>query len=274
MIEGTAEEDQFFITLPSNSSEEFYGRQHPSNYRTRLETSIRLDPERWKVGMAEITYPKTWDNVKAVSLALITPEDLTIWTHLKANRFVSSKHLVRELQWALELATPAVQAGNVKVRYDVVSQRVRVTFSRGFALKIPYALAVPLGFSDENGSSYPSDRALMAGLTIPRDRSVDVVVEGSHPVYIDRSMPNIYVYCDLVRQQRVGDAYVPLLRTLNVPEKVQGDMVERQFTNIHYGALQRGVFDAVEIHMVDGTGENISFEHGHVIVKLHFKKKQ
>ena len=272
MIEGTAAQNQFFITLPSNSSEKFYGRQHPSNYHTRLETSIRLDPEKWEVGLPEIAYPKTWHNVKSAGFALVTPQGLTIWTHLRANKFVSSEHLIRELQWALDRAIPRGYNNKAFMRYDDVSERIRVTIERGYSLKIPHALSIPLGFTEENGTPYGD--GTLSGLSIPKDTSQNTVVEGENTVYIDRAMPTLYVYCDLVRHQRVGDAYVPLLRTLTVPERVLGDVVERQFTNIHYGTLERGIFDSVEIHIVDGTGANVPFEHGDVIVKLHFRRKQ
>ena len=276
MIEGTAAQNQFFITLPSNSSETFYGRQHPSNYHTRLETSIRLDPETWEVGLAEIAYPKTWHNVKSSGFALVTPQGLTVWTHLRANKFVSSEHLIRELQWSLDRAVPRGHNNKVVMRYDDVSERLRITIERGYALNMPRALAVPLGLTEDNGSPYRDQRGddTLHGLTIPKDTTRDTVVEGAHTVYIDRAMPTMYVYCDLVRRARVGDAYVPLLRTLTVPERVQGDVVERQFTNIHYGTLERGIFDSVEIHIVDSTGANVPFEHGDVIVKLHFRRKQ
>jgi hypothetical protein len=93
-------------------------------------------------------------------------------------------------------------------------------------------------------------------------------------VYVDRAIPTVYVYCDLISRQRVGDAYAPLLRTVDVPETVHGDYIERKYTNIHYGSLARGVFEEVEIHITDALGQNISFQHGDVIVKLHFRRKQ
>ena len=45
------------------------------------------------------------------------------------------------------------------------------------------------------------------------------------------------------------------------------------FDNIHYGGVERGSFEMVEIQLVDHLGINIPFRRGIVTVKLHFKRK-
>ena len=63
MIEGSAAQDEFYLTLPSNSSKGFFGKQEASHYFTKLHGSVHLDPSEWMVGLAEITYPNTYDNI-------------------------------------------------------------------------------------------------------------------------------------------------------------------------------------------------------------------
>lgn len=269
MIEAGAGGDHFYVTLPSNSSEAFYGRQHPSNYITKLDAAINLNPEHWEVGLAEIIFPKTWANVAGAILKIITPQALTIVIPFSAKRYVSSEHLVREVQLAITRGLPHEHAGKIKAGYDYISKRIRFDIERGYKLILTETLALPLGVSNENGIPYKEANG-EKGFTLPRHPDS---MEGHHTVYVDRQIPVIYVYCNLVERQRVGDSYVPLLRTLNVPETQEGDLVVRNFTNVHYSDLQRGVFETVEIHIVDGTGKNIPFELGHTIVKLHFKRK-
>ena len=55
--------EHFYITLPSNSSEEYYGKQPMCSYRTRLAKSLNLPVDEWEVGLAEIIYPHTWNNI-------------------------------------------------------------------------------------------------------------------------------------------------------------------------------------------------------------------
>ena len=114
------------------------------------------------------------------------------------------------------------------------------------------------------------------GIRIPKEihRSEPTVnVRAHHPVNVDRLIPVIYVYCDLIERQQVGDSYVQLLRTLPTRSGVQGDLITETFDNIHYGSVERGSFEMVEIHLVDHLGINIPFRRGIVTVKLHFKCK-
>ena len=57
-------ESEFYITLPSNSSMQYFPDNKTSNFVTKLSRTLRLDGE-WEVGLAEIDYPHTWyNNVK------------------------------------------------------------------------------------------------------------------------------------------------------------------------------------------------------------------
>ena len=89
---------------------------------------------------------------------------------------------------------------------------------------------------------------------------------------LNRGLHTFFVYCDIVQHQLVGDANVPLLRTVAVKGH-SGDVVDRSFDNVHYLGLSRSTFQEIHVHITDDTGKVIPFEHGRVIVKLHFKKK-
>ena len=55
-------ESEFYVTLPSNSSIEYFNDKKISNFVTKLPKTIQLDGE-WEVGIAEIDYPDTWYNI-------------------------------------------------------------------------------------------------------------------------------------------------------------------------------------------------------------------
>ena len=66
MIKGSSQQqDEFYLTLPSNSSKKYYGKQETAHYFTKLHGSVTLDPAEWMVGLAEITYPKSYDSIPA-----------------------------------------------------------------------------------------------------------------------------------------------------------------------------------------------------------------
>ena len=55
--------DHLYVTLLSNSSEDFYGKQSMSSYKTCLAKTLQLAVDEWEVGLAELIYPHTWNNI-------------------------------------------------------------------------------------------------------------------------------------------------------------------------------------------------------------------
>ena len=82
----------------------------------------------------------------------------------------------------------------------------------------------------------------------------------------------IYVYCNIVQPQIVGDSSSHLLRTIPVNGK-SGDVIAKTFTNIQYVPVQTKSFEDVEILLRDDTGSPVPFERGKVIATLYFRKQ-
>ena len=105
-------------------------------------------------------------------------------------------------------------------------------------------------------------------------KEVKIVKETVSPYVADvtGAMNSIFVYCDSVQPQVVGDANVPLLRTVPIERKMD-DVVTRTYTNMQYIKFQRKSFEEVEILLRDDTGNPVPFERGKVLATLHFGQK-
>ena len=55
-------ESEFYVTLPSNNSVQYFSNTKTSNFQTKLPKTLQLDGE-WEVGLAKIDYPHTWYNI-------------------------------------------------------------------------------------------------------------------------------------------------------------------------------------------------------------------
>ena len=53
----------FYLTLPSNSSMNYFPNNTLTHYTTKLPKIMDLDGT-WEIGLAEIQYPHSWYNVK------------------------------------------------------------------------------------------------------------------------------------------------------------------------------------------------------------------
>ena len=47
---------RFYLTLPSNSSMDYYPQNTVAQYTTKLNSTIELDSD-WEVGLTEISFP-------------------------------------------------------------------------------------------------------------------------------------------------------------------------------------------------------------------------
>ena len=81
----------------------------------------------------------------------------------------------------------------------------------------------------------------------------------------------IYVYCDIVEPQIVGDTSAQLLKSIPAEGKF-GDIIAKTFTNIQYVPIRTRSFEAVEILLRNDTGDPVPFERGKVVITLHFRQ--
>jgi hypothetical protein len=304
--------EHFYVTLPSNSSEAFYGRQNMSNYKTRLPEALKLDVSEWEVGLAEFIYPVTWNNVKDAWFTVKKRNSNEDWMFEKCNvpdsRY-TTKQLIATLQQKLEKCLGPEQAERIQFGYSPVTRRTKVFIDHHYAISFSKELATPLGFGDSesytlrnfNPLGYDS-RQMFKGETplvinsqpcgTHENPTVTlcnlegmgffqspnaVVIDNENIVSpfvadVDRDLRTLYIHTDIVQPQLVGHVHAPLLRTVAVTGG-PGDVKCETFNKIHYMSIERSTFQEIEIHITDETGKNIPFEQGRVIVKLHFRRK-
>ena len=84
---------------------------------------------------------------------------------------------------------------------------------------------------------------------------------------------NIFTYTDIIKGQYHGDVVVPVLRTVTVKGK-HGSYVSKNFERPHYVPLNKKIFDTVGINIRDEAGYLVAFEHGKMIITLHFRQSK
>ena len=81
------------------------------------------------------------------------------------------------------------------------------------------------------------------------------------------------MYSSVVQPRIFGNSFVPLLRIVPITGK-HGEVVSKQFDNIHYVPLLTREFGTVEVVIRDDTGRSVPFETGMVTVTLHFRRRK
>ena len=194
---------RFHLTLPSNSSMDYYPENTVARFTTKLPNNIDLDGE-WEVGLSEISVPSHVHNViegfcyydiylANTFIGRINPRP---GQYRRLREFVDLHQAQRE-QIPLQSHEPLLvefshesDSGKVKMTYlSSAPRRIQVEFSVDLARLLGY------------------DHSLRYAQRHPRLSKFSPDLRGR--------IHSIYVYCDVLEHVPVGDTKVPFLRIVD-----------------------------------------------------------
>lgn len=244
------------MTLPSNSSMDYYPENTVARYTTKLNTRIELEGE-WEVGLAEISFPFEIENVlegECYFYISQTGVDVSMKITLPAGHYGR----LSELDWAMKASTMRkmhlLSIEMVPVEFSFVKSlnRVKMQLHQNFTVEFGTILARLLGF--RHGVKYS-----------------DAVVTAESRMRFRSLVRSIYVYCDLVEHVSVGDIKAPLLRIVNRTSN-NGENVHHISNPVLYIPLQKKCFDSVEINLMTDSGVPVPFLLGKSFVVLESRR--
>ncbi len=230
---------------------EYFPDNTLAHYMTKLPHSIELGGQ-WEVGLVEVMYPHTWYNITPERgwLVVTTARNDGIGTKmtLKSGYYPNGKTLVEAVNGLKKLV-----AGHedIQLSFDGITKKVTVSLQNDARLEFSEDLGRMLGFPEKLCTS-------------------TAVAEGV--VDTDLGFYSLFIYCDLVAANVVGDSLVPLLRILRTRGQ-DGQTIARTFEKPLYLPLARNRFDTIEIDIRDDAGERVAFERGKVYVVLEFRRR-
>ena len=136
----------------------------------------------------------------------------------------------------------------VQLSLDTLNRKVTVHLQNKVEVYF-YGIGQMLGFSPNK----------VISMTSTAERAVD----------LEHGFHDLYVYCDIIQSQYVGDALVPLLRIVPVEGK-DGERISKSFIRPQYLPVSRKQFESIEVNIKRDTGETVPFELGKVLLTLHF----
>ena len=83
----------------------------------------------------------------------------------------------------------------------------------------------------------------------------------------------LYVYCNVVEPQIVGDRRYKLLNHVAVNNQGPGENTLVEIARHHYLPVSRNHIPEIEVDITDDAGRSIRFERGKVITTLHFRRR-
>ena len=238
----------FYLTLPSNSSLQYYPNNTLTNYTTHFSHPFDLQG-KWEVGLAEIQYPHTWHNVgEGDAWIEVKKRGRAQRYNLPSGQYNTPEDLIAQLGHMLRS-----RKVDVVIAYHDFTQKVTLGVGRHCEITMSDTLRIMLGLKEENW-------------TIG-------TYNGIHVVDVNQGFYSLYVYCSVIEPRNVGDSKVPLLRIVPVEGK-SGQMITKTYEHIQYIPILQKHFANLEIDIKKDTGERVPFELGKLVVTLHFRKQR
>ena len=235
----------FFLTLPSNASMEHFPDNTLTHYTVKLPKHVSLEGD-WEVALMEIHYPFSWFNV-------MPRRNLMVFTDERGRKVIKIPDgYYSDFEDLNNAFKRQGLPSGVQLNHDKLSKKVTLDIREGGRLYLFSGLAEMLGF-------HPN-----AILTQSQ--------EAPNPTHL-QNIPSLYVYCDLLEGQMVGDIHAPLLRVVNV-NGTHGEMINHTFHTPYFLPLRHREFETVEIYIRDDMGQKVPFQGGKVIVTLAFRKRR
>jgi len=234
----------FYITLPSNSSTEFYPSNTLQNFTTKLSSNIKLHG-KYKVALVEVFFPTDYK----VDYGEIHLSDKKTKNISKTQIFLKDNENIEQVLEELNKNLFNVFSNRVKFVLQS-NQHVSIILQQHHQLSISTRLKNLFKFEDE---------------IIDESSTGKGVVEK-----IISSIPSLYLYCDIIKPQFVGDAFVQVLQIIKSSGNSSGSQQHIIYSNPHYVRVNTQEISNINTSFFSDTGEKILFSNKKLFIKLHF----
>lgn len=256
---------EFFVTLLSNSSANFFPDNKTSSFTVQLAEKITLNGS-WSVGVAEIHYNYNFFNVTVNNNAVIATKnesnssentihslhtvDITPGFYACVTDLVETINTEMKKRWMI--SAPLISIDKINNRTVVNKQSV---YKKLECISFQGRMAMQLGFE-------PGKNILHHELS-------------PHIGNTSFGVPDqMLIYTDIIEPTYIGHEKACVLKIVNTNTNAYkfGDICYKEYTHIHYMNVQKREFESISVDIRDYAGSFIPFQHGILTIKLHFKK--
>jgi hypothetical protein len=221
----------------------------------------------------------------------VTYEGASNPTNLKTEFYVKHTFVIEAGQYEIgglvkflqEQMRKAAGVGDVTVRYDAESNRVRIADNNkpimiscmrraslfsllGFAKRMSRLTQQTTVRESDNTVEITRKLGDVEWLTLEDGKVLESTVAPRL-----KPINSLYIYSDISDYVMVGNSQAPLLGILPVQSK-WGDQAYWNFNPAYYVRVKQANIRTIALRVCDETGETVHFESGHVICRLNFRR--
>ena len=272
--------ESFYLQCPSNASMHIFPKNTLSEFTIHLDTPLDLG-DAYEVGLCEMQYPQSWDNVRRGSNTiriryqyLNRGRDETMEKEIPPGYYSSIPKLIEAIMSAYGTTKKKnATLHGLEMEYNPTTRRVSVSADK-MLLRIlrkngkvhtPKANHVIIELKD--------DIARLLGFQHGALIATGKKAESEFPATVSGGFHQMYVYSDAIKPQPHPDGNVAILRTIAVEGKPNQDYLSRRFQKVYYMPLTKNSISTISFKILDDTGKRIGFDFGKVLIVLHFRRK-
>ena len=282
--------NDFFVYLPSNVNS-IYFQNTSANFKTKLARYCSLNGI-YEVGLAEISYTYSFLNIsedEIIQILYLDSEYTEFRKYVKLKKgYYTIEDLISSLNNIIQINENYVTLPKFELYDEKNYKKIKLVYGKTkFApifLRISYNLARILGISKSEMDEISNHIITMVYYDYEYTRKnkdlneydfeIPEEIKAENLYDISGGFHTIFVYCDIIKANFVGDSKTQLLRFVEIPYNFgYGDQVHLIFDKIQYFPLITNEFESIEIDIKDDTGKNIPFNFAKNIIVLHFRKR-
>jgi hypothetical protein len=245
---------EFYMTLLSNSSMDFFPDNKTGNFTVQLPKPMILEGQ-WKMALTECHYQYNFLNVSKNNKSTQFVKDKQYYEcEIPEGYYAKIEDIIEKLN---EVMVPYVPNGFIEI--DTSTKYVKLTDETTELLqyiKFEDRLAIQLGYD-------------------PYDTEKPKFLKSIQPADASRGIPDeILVYCDIIEPQIIGDEMAKIIRIVDISKKdtYYGQPFQKEFQRLHYLNISKKSFSNISIELRDKTGKFLPFVSGIFTCVFHLKK--
>lgn len=260
-------ENDFIAVMPSNVYVQAYPENKSSHYITLLAKRLELSG-RWQVALTEISYNHSWYNVEKNFCKIFATSHNGNETSFRVDPgYYSPSELISTLNDRIGNANVNLLS---RFKYNEQANSVQLQMEVRENIIISEKLGYMLGFT--NTCIFRGPEQLNPDRDEANAPTLSVIYNANQACDFDYKNHYIYLYCDIIEHQIVGNTYSQLLRCIPTRSQDHGHYVTHEFRNLQYLNLSSNNISSVEISLRTDSGELFRFNSGKTVITLHFKR--
>lgn len=272
-----------FLHCPCDSSEKLYPENTLADFTMNLSKPIELDSMDYEVGLCEIQFPYSWENIrKNRNKIIITVGYGESWVHedeiiIQPGYYESIADLVLNVQSQINLRSQPVKANNgsrlhgLFLKYNQFINQVTINAENmsmlGFKDKlISKNLRLTLTGDVANLFGFEENTVIESGTNR----------KGHRVARADGNFFQMHIYSTIVIPQQHGSKMYPILRTIAISGKrsTQDDFRSITYNPARYYPISSQTITDINFQFRDNNGHLVGFKSGTTYAVLHIRRKK